>query len=196
MENYSQHILALITAARRKIELLKVNTLLEMTEDLYDEGKSVVIFVNYTDTINLLHTCLEKNPKFSGKNLIGLIYGERDIKDRLKDMDDFQNDKKRIAIVNGACGESISLHYLIGNFPRASLINPSFSAIKLCQNTGRIHRVEAKTPAYQRIVLAAKSIEDNIARKLHSRMGNLSMLNNGDLIGEAFWFQSVVGHEI
>ena len=197
VENYSQHVLALIIAARRKIELLKTNTLLEMVEDLYDEEKSVVVFVNFTDTINLLHTCLEKNPKFAGKNLIGLIYGEHPIKKRLQDIDDFQADKKRIILANGACGgQSLSLHDLNGRFPRASLINPSFSAINLCQSAGRIHRVEAKTPAYQRIVLASKSIEEHIARKLHSRMGNLSMLNNGDLLGEAHWFNKVVGQAI
>jgi len=197
VENYSQHILALITAARRKIELLKVPTLLEMIEDLYDEGKSVVVFVNYTDTINLLHKCLEKNSKFSGKNLIGLVYGERSVSDRLQDIEDFQNDKKRIILANGSCGgQSLNFHDLHGNFPRASLINPSFSAINLYQCTGRIHRVEAKTPAYQRIVLAAKSIEESIAKKLHSRMGNLSMLNNGELLGEANWFSHVVGHTL
>jgi hypothetical protein len=50
-ENYSQHIFAIMMKARRLAELVKVPLFVEMAKELYDEGKSVVLFVNFDDTV-------------------------------------------------------------------------------------------------------------------------------------------------
>ena len=52
---YKDHILAIITRMRRKVELLKVPTMHEMASEFYAEGKSSLLFVNYTDTIEALY---------------------------------------------------------------------------------------------------------------------------------------------
>jgi superfamily II DNA or RNA helicase len=179
-EGYSEHIFAVIMKARRKAELLKLPLIQEMVEDLYDEGKSVVIFLNFTESIIALKERLEKNPKLKGK--LGFIYGEQNIKDRWRDIENFQADKLRIMICNlKAGGVAVSLHDLNGKFPRASLLNPSFSAIDLHQALGRIHRQGAKTFCYQRIVFAAKCIEERACNKVQYRLNNLSCLVDGDL---------------
>lgn len=179
-ENYSAHVFAEIMKARRRAEMLKIPLFQEMTEDLFDEGKSVVIFLNFTESIAALAERLEENSKLKGK--IGFIYGEQHIKERWKDIQDFQADKKRILICNlKAGGVSVSLHDLNGKYPRASLLNPSFSAIDMHQALGRIHRQGGLTKCYQRIVFAAGCIEERACYKVQYRLNNLSCLVDGDL---------------
>lgn len=177
-ENYRDHIFSIIVAARRKIELLKTKAIVEMVQDLYDEGKSVVVFLNYTDSIEAVSKRLSK--QFKGQ--IGYIYGEQNYKDRLQDIEDFQSDKKRIILANIAAGaESISLHDLNGNFPRATIINPTYSIIKTLQSMGRVWRAYGKSPSYQRFLYCAGSIEDSVCSKLQQKKNNVDILNDGDL---------------
>lgn len=179
-ENYSAHVFAEIMKARRRAEMLKIPLFQEMTEDLFDEGKSVVIFLNFTESITALAERLEKNPRLRGK--IGFIYGDQDIKARWRDIKAFQADKLRIMICNlKAGGIAVSLHDLNGKYPRASLLNPSFSAIDMHQALGRIHRQGALTFCYQRIVFAAGCIEERACNKVQYRLNNLSCLLDGDL---------------
>ncbi len=192
-ENYSHHILAVITAARRKVEMCKVPSIVEMTEELFDEKNSVVIFVNYTDTIEALTKRLKKT--YDG--LIGYIYGEQSMKNRIQDVEDFQNDVKRIIIANiAAGGQSVSLHDLNGKYPRKSIINPSYSAINVLQSAGRIFRQGGRTPCYQRFLYAARTIEESICKKFQTKKDNIDLLNNGDLIGDKYWFRYVGGRTI
>jgi hypothetical protein len=179
-EGYSQHIFAEIIKARRRAEMLKVPLFAEMIEDLYDEGKSVVVFLNFTESIVALKERLLKIKKF--KNKIGEVYGEISFKQRWKDIDEFNADKKRVLICNlRAGGASLSFHDLNGKYPRASLISPSFSAVDMMQALGRIHRQGGLTKCYQRILFAAGCIEEDACRKVQTRLNNLSCLNDGDL---------------
>lgn len=197
-ENYSAHILAEIIKARRLIEIQKCPIMAEMIEDLYDEGKSVVCFVNYTDSIELLKKLLELNPKFRGKNLIGYIYGEASHKQREIDEQEFQANRKKI-ILSNACsgGFALSFHDLDGNHPRSSIINPSFSAITLLQALGRIFRTNGKSPCYQRILFAGGvSIEERICQRVQSKLSGISMLNDGDLTADCCnWFKFALGRD-
>lgn len=179
-ENYSEHIFAVMMEARRKAELCKVPLFVDMIEDLYDEGKSVVLFLNFTDSVDAVVKRLEKMPKF--KDTIGYIVGGQNDKKRIQDIEDFQADKKRVMVVNiSAGGTGVSLHDLNGKFPRASLISPNWSAYNMRQALGRVWRLEGKTKSYQRIVYAAKCIEENICHRVQHKLNCLDTLNDGDL---------------
>ena len=179
-QNYSEHVFAVMMEARRKAELCKVPLFVEMVEDLYDEGKSVVLFLNFTDTVDSVVKRLEKLPKFNGQ--IGYIVGGQGDKARVKDIEAFQADHKRVMVVNiSAGGTGVSLHDLNGKFPRASLISPNWSAYNMRQALGRIWRLEGKTKSYQRIVYAAKCIEEQICHRVQGKLECLDTLNDGDL---------------
>jgi hypothetical protein len=197
-DNYSGHILAEITKARRLIELKKVPVMADMIGDLYDEGRSVVCFVNYTESVELLSRILELDPRFKGKNLIGYIYGEASDKNRDRDEAEFQADKKRVIVANlAAGGTALSFHDLNGKHPRASIINPSFSAIQLLQALGRIHRAEGKSTCYQRLLYAGGvSIEERICFRVQSKLTGISMLNDGDLTSGMRFFNYFMGRRI
>lgn len=179
-ENYSEHVFAAMMEARRKAELCKVPLFLEMVEDLYDEGKSVVLFLNFTDSVDAVVKRLNKMPKFN--NTVGFIVGGQSDKNRVADINAFQADNKRILVVNiAAGGTGVSLHDLNGKFPRASIISPNWSAYNMRQALGRIWRLEGKTKSYQRIVYAAKCIEENICHRVQHKLECLDTLNDGDL---------------
>ena len=178
--NYSQHHFAIMTKARRMAELLKVPTMVEMIEDWYDEGISLVVFVNFTDTVEAIEKQLAKNRKFDGK--IARIVGGQSDKVRQKDIELFQSDDKRIMIANLAAGNAgVSLHDLNGNFARGAIISPSYSAINLLQALGRIHRAEGKTKCIQKVMFAAGTIEEDACKRVQSKLNNLECLNDGDL---------------
>lgn len=194
--NYSAHVFAEIMKARRRIEMLKIPTMVEMIEDLYDENMSVIAFVSFTETIETINARLEHSRKFRGQNLIGHIYGERTIKQRDTDIEHFQNDRKRVMLVNLACAECIGLHDITGRHSRATLINPSFSAIKVLQAMGRAHRQGGRSKVYQRFIFADGTYENRICDKLSARLDNLELLNDGDLTGDINWFKVAAGRDV
>lgn len=184
--NYKEHILAMLIKARRKCELLKTPALVEMTNDLLEKGKSVVIFCNFTDTIEAITSRLKSNKKTS--EFVGNIYGNQSVDERNKDIDLFQNNKKRILVCNiKVGGNSIGLHDLNGNYPRESIINPGFSTIDILQSMGRIPRTEGKSKCVQRIFYAAGTCEVSCAEKARDRISNLIALNDGELIPYGEW---------
>ena len=185
-ENYSQHIFAVLTKARRLAELYKVPTLCELTEDLINEGKSVIIGVNYTDSIDAIYSRLCKT---FGADKIGRIFGGQSFAERHSDINDFQSDKKRAIIANlAAGGECIDLQDITGKYPRASIVNPSYRAISVLQFIGRHDRAGAKSDCLTNLVLAHGTIETSVAVKFNHKKGYSDILNDGDLVPDGISF--------
>jgi superfamily II DNA or RNA helicase len=167
------NILTKILRAHQKIELLKVPLFVELANDYIENGMSVVIFVNYTQTLEILADMLYTKC---------LIYGEQTAAQREKNIENFQNNKSKIIICNIKAGSvGISLHDIHGNHPRASLISPTWSSIDLTQALGRIYRSGGKTKTIQSIVYIANTVEEKIAEKLETKLKNINLINNGDL---------------
>jgi superfamily II DNA or RNA helicase len=152
-----------------------------MIEELFDEGKSVCCFVNFQETVEAINKRLQKVKKLKGQ--IGFIVGGQSDKERQKDITDFNADTKRVLVINiKAGGTGISLHDLNGKFPRASIISPNYSAYELVQALGRVWRQGGLTKSYQRIVFAAKTIEEQACWRVQFRINNLSALNDADMM--------------
>jgi superfamily II DNA or RNA helicase len=172
METKSTKNIAQIQLIRMRIEILKVNTFVKLTNQYIAEGKSVAIFVNFTKTLVDIAKKL---------NTQCIIYGQQTINERTKSINDFCKDKSRIIICNIQSGGSgISLHDTLGNFPRVSLISPTWSAQNLMQVLGRIHRATGKSDVLQRIIFCAGTFEENIGIMLKNKINNIRMLNNGE----------------
>ena len=177
---YSEHHFAIIMKARRQSELLKVPAMVSWIEDMYDEGVSPVVFINFRETLEAIEKRLD-SAKYSGK--IAKIIGGQTQKQRDDEIKSFQSDTKRICLVMVAAGSaSVSLHDLNGNYPRHTLINPSYSAINTLQALGRCHRANGKTSVIQRFFFASGvEIEDKMRKRVSLRLTNLDSLNDGDL---------------
>lgn len=177
---YSEHHFAIIMKARRQSELLKVPAMVSWIEDMYDEGVSPVVFINFRETLEAIVIRLD-NSKYSGK--IAKIVGGQTKKQRDDEIEYFQSDTKRICLVMIAAGAAgVSLHDLNGKHPRHTLINPSFSAINTLQSLGRCYRANGKTPVIQRFFFAnGVTIEERMRQRVDLRLTNLDSLNDGDL---------------
>jgi SNF2 family DNA or RNA helicase len=165
--------LTAILRARQSVELTKVPLFVEMIEESLENGMSVVVFLNFTETIHALSKRL---------NTQCIVNGEVTDKDRQNNIDDFQSDRQRVILVNiAAGGAGLSLHDLHGTYPRISLISPSYSAVQMRQATGRIWRDGAKTKSLQRIVFVKGTVEEKVCESVNIKLENLDLLNDGDL---------------
>lgn len=174
------------TRARQKVEMIKVPLFVEMVEESIEEGLSVVIFVNYTETVHALAKRLNTDCIYNGEDSstrMVKVNGE-DKKMAIRDInvDLFQENKKKVIIINLASGGAgLSLHDLHGGHPRVALISPSYDPRHFRQSLGRVWRDGAKTKSIQKIVFVAGTVEDNICRNVQQKLKNMDMLNDGDL---------------
>jgi len=165
--------LTFILRSHQKIEILKIPIFIEMCNDFRHNNYSVVIFVNFTQTLETICDMLHTTSK---------IYGMQTQEERTKVIEDFQNNKTNIIVCNiKAGGIGISLHDVQGGHPRVSLISPTWSSIDLVQALGRVHRAGGKSKSLQRIIYTADTVEEKIADKLQYKLLNINSINNGDL---------------
>jgi superfamily II DNA or RNA helicase len=158
--------------ARQSVELCKVPLMLEMIEDLRAEGQSVVVFVNFDDTLEALHGRM--------KEPAAIIRGGQSEAYRRLQMEHFQENLVGVLLCNiQAGGVGLSLHDLKGGHPRTAIISPSWSAFDVLQALGRIHRAEGKTPTQQHVLFAAGTIEEQVHRVVQDKIVNIGILNDG-----------------
>lgn len=169
----SDKILGEIMKARMKIEKAKIPIFEELIDDYLENGFSVAVFVNFTETIKKLAS------KFKTKCI---VWGKQTDKERQDNINEFQENKANLIICNINLVEGISLHDQDGHFPRVSLISPNFSSTMLIQCLGRIFRANGKSKCLQRLLFAADTIEEIICNKLKNKLQFLSTLNDDDLI--------------
>lgn len=166
---------AKIIKCRMSIEIYKIPIILDLIDDAITNNYSVVIFVNYINTMN--HIVNSLNIECS------TICGNQTLEEREKNINDFQENKTHCIICIVQAGNNgISLHDLYGR-PRMSIISPSWSGTEMIQIFGRIHRAGSKSPALQRIVYIAETYEEQICDMINNKINVLSGINDGDLVG-------------
>jgi superfamily II DNA or RNA helicase len=170
--------LTAISHARQKIEEYKVPILLELSDSYIEQNKSVVIFVNFVNTLNLLKT------EFDASDIqYSTIVGGQSILERERQIKSFQdNEVKVILIMMQAGGESINLHDTSGRHPRVSLISPSMSSIELVQALGRTYRTGIKSVVVQKLIFCDKTYEVNISKMIKSKLKFLDKLTDDDFM--------------
>jgi superfamily II DNA or RNA helicase len=167
------NVLVDISFSRQKIELYKIEIIIDLTYQYIQNNYSIVIFVNFHNTLEMLSNLLDTKC---------VVHGKQTFEERKDNIKRFQKNIDKIIICNiCAGGQSINLHDIHGDHPRVSLIVPSYSSTQLVQALGRIHRAGSKTPATQRIIFCSNTVEEHIAKKLKEKVNNLSNLNDTDL---------------
>ena len=164
----SEWVLVNLLRARQLAESLKAKDMADMAKDYIEQGNSVVMFVNFSDTAEVLSGLLD----------CPAIVGGQTSEERQQIIDDFQADKQHVIVVNiAAGGTGISLHDTNGNRQRISLISPTFNVKDHLQALGRIHRNGAKSDAIQKILVADGSIEEHVMRVIEQKTSNLNTLH-------------------
>lgn len=164
----SDWVLVNLLRARQLAESLKAKDMADMAKDYVEQGNSVVLFVNFSDTAEVLSEMLD----------CPAIVGGQSAAERQQIIDDFQDDEQHVIVVNiAAGGTGISLHDINGNRQRISLISPTFNVKDHLQALGRIHRNGAKSDAIQKILVADGSIEERVMRVIEEKTSNLNTLH-------------------
>lgn len=165
--------LAKLLRARMRIEMLKVPIYMDLAQEGLDSDYSVVIFVNFSATLEYICHHMKTSC---------VIRGGQTIEERQKNIDDFQANREKIIVVMiQAGGVGVSLHDLHGKHPRMSIISPTWSGQDLKQVLGRIHRAGSKTPAIQKIVFVKDTEEENICGLIKKKLTNIQAINDGVL---------------
>jgi superfamily II DNA or RNA helicase len=169
-------VLAEMTRARQKIELFKAPAVCAMVKDLIEEGNSVFIAVNFTETLKFMEEELKTTCSIRG--------GQSDIV-RRGNIDSFQNDKSRVIIgIIQACREGLNLHDLNGKYSRVALIMPTYSVFDLKQVLGRVHRAGGKSKSIQYLIYAAGvDIEESVCSSLDAKLKRMDTLMDGEVDG-------------
>lgn len=183
--NYREHVFAILMKARRQAEMLKVPLFCEKIEDMWDEGQSVAVFCNFTETIQAIHKRLSRLKKFANK--IAFVVGDQTAKQREADIAAFQANEKTVILCNiAAGGVAISLHDTLQVRPRAALVSPTWSAVALAQSLGRVWR-QGGSKSIQYIVYAAGCIEETICKRVKDKITMLEVLHDGELSELPSW---------
>lgn len=169
---HSGHPLVEQLRNHQRAELCKVCLLKDLVVEELEEGNSVVVFVNFLHTIELLREKLRPTE-------VVVISGKEDNRDEA--IRRFQDNEVHVCIATiQAGGVGISLHDEKQVRRRVSIINPSFSAVSVTQALGRIHRAGG-TKVIQRFILAANTLEERVYNRVQAKMQNINLLNDGDL---------------
>lgn len=162
---------------RMKIEKIKAPVMFEIAQKYIEQNKSVVIFVNFVDTMLHLGEMFNENG-----DKYNTLSGDQTVEQREISIDDFQKNKVKIMIAMIQIGgASIGLHDITGKSPRVSIISPSFSSIELIQTLGRIYRSGTKTPVLQRIIFCSGTYEEEICNAIRDKTKFISKITDQDL---------------
>lgn len=159
--------------ANQAVELLKVPIAAQLAESYIEQGLSVGIFVNFSQTISSLAMRLKTNCIVDG--FVGHKYRQACI-------DLFQSNKSKIILINAAAGGlALNLQDTTGEHPRSGLVFPGFSSTVFKQLIGRFPRDGSKSKSFYKVILAAGTADEKIHRSLRLKLNNLDSLLDADL---------------
>lgn len=175
--------LARLIYCRQRIEMLKMPIFFDLIEDGLSNGFSIVIFVNYLNSLNHILYHMADKLKNNYNSGISLIMGGQSIEDRKHNIDEFQSNKTKLIIVmSQAGGVGLSLHDIHNTNPRMSIISPTWSGDQTKQILGRVHRANGSR-SIQKIVFVAKTYEEEICKLIKNKLQVIDAINDGDLMG-------------
>ena len=162
----SSAVITDILRARQRVEALKVTHFIEQTNALLAEGKSVIAFFNFKDSIHAYRSAFPES---------GVVIGGQT--DRQETLDAWADDTIRVlAVQTQAGGTGVNLHDVRGEFPRVTLISPDFSVHGFKQVLGRGFRAGMKTDLLQKVMIAAGTIEEYVHERCVAGLDNMSTM--------------------
>lgn len=161
---------------RMKIEMLKVPVMVERAQSLIEQGNSVALFVNFSETMNELQRLLKTDCVVRG------VASKKDKEQRDRNVARFMADEERAIIVNNKAGTvALSLHDTHGDYARWGLVSLPESAVEFLQLLGRLHRSGGMTPAFYELILAKGTVETRIKTRVEANKNNIETLTDADL---------------
>lgn len=155
----------------KKSEMALVPLVCEQARKCLDEGKSVIIFFNFTPARLLAGKILNTNAG---------IYGGQTPKAREYYKKEFQANRIHLLLCNnGAAGAALSLHDLTGERPRETFIFPTDNPVKMGQAPGRVDRNGGKTHSLQWIPCIKGGFSQKMVESTAKKLQATKAFNDG-----------------
>jgi len=165
----SDYVIVNLLRARQLSETLKVPETVKMAQEAEEAGMSVVLFLNFRESVEGACQLLGNCPRIEGGQT-----GE----ERQAAIDAFQQDKSHFIVANTAAGGTgVNLHDITGNRPRLSLITPDFNAKTYKQVLFRTYRNGALTDTIQKVLVAAGTIEEHVVKLMNRKLKDMESLH-------------------
>lgn len=157
------------TRILRRVELAKVPALAALAQQHIDEGRSVVILLNFRDPVLQLAGLLKTDC---------LVLGGQPEENQAS-VARLQSDRSRVLVGTMASGgQSLSMHDITGVHPRSLLTVPSMNPVIFRQTTGRCARAGSRSPTLLRICLVAGSpMDEGVGQSLLGKLDRLDSLH-------------------
>ncbi len=141
-------------AAKKVKDSAKLSRLLEMLEQLLDEGRRVLLFSQFTSMLGLIE------PELKGRG-IGYVKLTGDTRDRKKPVDAFQSGKAQLFLISlkaGGTGLNLTAADTVIHY------DPWWNPAVENQATDRAHRIGQDKPVFVYKLIVAGSVEQRIAQ--------------------------------
>lgn len=176
LKHLSENELVVLGQLQQRAELFKAKPLAQLAADRVEEGLSVVVLVNYRETVSRIAEELDAL-KVGHVEIVGQMNHDQ----RQRNIDRFQANEVFVCLATlKAAGVSLSLHDERHERRRVSYISPGYDSSDVKQALGRIRRVGGTT-AVQHFVLAAGTVEEKVADAIERKLACIDSLNDGDL---------------
>lgn len=162
---------------RKTIEEHLADGMAERARAFTQQGRSVIIYVNYRSTVAHLAQLLDTDCIIEGGQCPDV---------RQRNIRRFQSNRRRIIISNlTAGGVGIDLHDVHGDHPRVILMRPGTSSKQIKQGLGRANRITAQTPSESYLEFADTPSERRWSEYIGEKIAFIDDLNDVDLSPEA-----------
>lgn len=176
-------MLARLIYCRQRMEMLKMPIIFDLIEEGLNDGYSVVVFVNYTESLNYICYHMKQLLEKTYNSKISTIVGGQSFEDREININEFQlNDTRLMISMCQAGGVGLSLHDVHKTHPRMAIISPTWSGDQIKQILGRVHRAGG-THSIQKLVYVAKTYEEKICELIKKKLSVIDSINDGDFSG-------------
>lgn len=176
-----------LAAARRVRESAKREALLELLEQLVDEGRKVLVFSQFTRMLDLIESGLDAHPSLAGVPRSRL---DGDTTDRRASVRAFQEGSAQIFLLSlkaGGVGLNLTAADTVIHY------DPWWNPAVQAQATDRAHRIGQQRAVFVYSLIAAGTIEERIL-ELQARKGALSQaVLQGALDGAALSRDDLLG---
>lgn len=126
---------------------------IELVKNLVSDGKKVLVWGIFVDTIKKIKEVLDKEDIF-----VNIVYGGTPKAERVQLIDDFRDGDVQVLVTNPqTLGESISLHHTVHD---AVYFEYDFNLTHMLQSRDRIHRLGLESNQYTRYYYLQTKSED------------------------------------
>lgn len=173
-EEGRKHRMAILTETQMTVELLKLEGMKPDIESALEEGNSVVVFLNYNKSVDLVGEMFQTQC---------VVRGGQTQTARQHWVDSFQRNDERLMVANNMAGsDTIGLHDLIGGFPRVSFVCPTPWAELMRQASGRTQRNGAKSPSVIYFPYALGTQEEKVMALAVDKFARIDAFNDGSIL--------------